>query len=139
MTTRSSGPFVPGAKVAIFRSQGPLRPATVSGQKVDKVHKSGNFVLEGDSQQWRPYAPNGAYTPYWTAAPTGDRGFSFGSVTLRIWDESTDAGIQEAIGAMRRQAKFHRILTRIERAKADQFTDEMLDQIEAALPKGETK
>lgn len=55
----------PGADVVIRSNGWGRRFGRIT--KINKVHKSGNFTLEGDSQQWRPH--------YEYASQTGSSGY----------------------------------------------------------------
>ena len=121
-------PFIPGARVAIMSSS--VYHADVREAFVDKVHKSGNFTLRGSRQQWRPWGPS-TYQTEWRAIETGE---GYSKRKLVIWDDSTDAKIQEQKAEIKRNQRCHEIRDRVSSLSFDSVTDAMLDQIKAALP-----
>lgn len=119
-----SNPFVPGTRVAIKSKYDGL-----SEGFVDKVYKSGRFILRGSTQQYRPDNYNNGDT--WNAWETGDGWFKR---SLRIWNAETDSEILATNAANARKAKWHALKSRIERMREGELTDAMLEAIEAALP-----
>lgn len=117
-------PFVPGARVALssrFRDG-------YDERFVDRVYKSGRFTLVGGKgQQWRPWHTRDG----WYARETGS-GWARGS--LRPWDDSTDAEISAVIAQASRKERALKLRRRFEQIRPDNFTDAMLDAIEAVLP-----
>ncbi len=119
-------PFVPGARVAI-----------VSGRDwdhwseafVDKVHKTGRFVLRDKTGQWT--ARKGYHDDYWRAHESGrHRHYEY----ARIWDEQADSEFREINAKQQRRRKQREFSDRLARLHESELTDTMLDQIEAALP-----
>lgn len=133
-----TSPFISGARVAMqsgFEND-------YSERFVEKVHKSGNFTLRGDTskppQQWRP----SSYRSYgdspkliWSARQTGSHRYN--RSYLKIWDETTDAEISGAVALTKRGVRLHSIRECLAKLKPAEATDLMLDQIEVALTKQE--
>jgi hypothetical protein len=113
-------PFKPGVRVAVFDRHAD----TYYENFVDKVYKNGNFTLKGSTQQWRPH--NGRR---W-ATETGN---VWNRPALKIWDADTDAEITAKIAAFARGQRFKKIQDRLRRMAPSAVTNDMLDQIEAAL------
>lgn len=126
MNEIQDSPFMPGCRVAVRSRHGD----SYREGFVEKVHKNGRFTLKGSPQQWRPWCA-GKDQSEWRAIETGD---SWIKNSLQIWDASTDAEIQARIAQTKRRDKWSMLSERMRRLSADKFTDEMLDQIEAALP-----
>ncbi len=123
----TDNPFVSGARVA----RSTRYQDGYTEQFVDKVHKSGRFTLRGSKQQWRPYRYGNMASVDWRATQTGE-GWTRDS--LRIWDVSTDVEINAEISAASRKRRASALRLRFERVPLDQFSDPMLDAIEAVLP-----
>lgn len=115
--------FQPGTKVAIERSgYGRWSEWTIS--TVARVYKNGNFVLEGGTQQWRPFGD--------TAFPAG--GDRWSRVSVHIL-ESVKERIANDRAERKRSSRLVAIRNRLDGLHPDAVTDTMLDAIEAALPK----
>ena len=69
--------FIEGAIVAIYTGRGEQR---LRKGKITKVYKNGNFVIDGDKQQYRPHMD--------TATRTGSDRWNRASVYL--WTDSHD-------------------------------------------------
>jgi hypothetical protein len=130
MAERTS-PFVVGARVALQEGF----TDSYTEQFVEKVYKNGNFTLRGRDQQWRPHCWNGYGEDKvsWSASKTG-KGLGYARASVKIWDETTDAEIREKIDAQRRRTRLREIQERVNRLRDREVTDELLNQIEAALP-----
>jgi hypothetical protein len=127
MNETPANPFIPGARVAITDGWDNWREGFV-----EKQYKNGRFVLKGSDQQWRPSEPS-QWRPYWTASKTGDQGWHRRD-SLRIWNDAADIEIKECFAAQARKRRWAAVRERIGRVQPDAITDQMLDQIEAALP-----
>lgn len=133
MSAEEQSPFVPGARVAVHdRYADGYTPG-----KVAKVYKTGKFILEGSTQQWKPYRHGwGDGTRAWCATETGD---SWRHGSLKIWDASTDAEIRTALADKARKDRWYALRKRVEAMHHDNVTDAMCDALEALLPPKETK
>lgn len=124
-------PFKPGTRVAIRLSRyDDYREGFVS-----KVYKTGRFTVGDSPQQWRPYCSrdwNGSPSDVkWSANQTGNH---WSRAVLKLWDESTDAEIQENIATGKLRNRWAALRARLERLTESDVTDAMLDAIELALP-----
>lgn len=125
-TATEISPFVPGARVAI-----------VSGYNwdhwveefVDKVHKTGRFVLRGRAGQWT--ARKSYNDDYWRAHESGRHSYR---QYARIWDEQADNEFRELNAKQERRRRQRKLSDRLAALHEIELTDAMLDQIEAALP-----
>lgn len=125
----SEHPFQPGAEVAIQVQHGWREPHSFRRGRVAKVHKNGNFVLEGlAQQQWRPYAPS-SYEKFWRAGATGS-----GGGVLWIVDDTTRDRISEQNKKASRCQRYHKIRRLIDAEPfSDLITDDVLGRLEAAV------
>jgi hypothetical protein len=121
-------PFIPGARVAIVQNNGFNIPTGYRLGIIAKVHKTGNFVLEGSTQQWKPYRPSG-YEKYWNAVSTAQsRG------RLRIWNEENHQEIETTIENANRAIRFTTACNALDRiAYSDRVTEEMVQQLEVIV------
>lgn len=120
-------PFQPGVEVAIQVQGGWRAPHSFKRGRVAKVHKNGNFVLEGSPQQWRPYAPS-SYENFWRAGATGS-----GDGTLWLVNDDTKIKIMEQNQRANRYQRYCKVRNIIDREPfSERVTDEVLDQLEAA-------
>lgn len=129
--TEQKSPFVVGARMAVRDNRdGPWREAFVA-----KVYKNGRFVLRDSVQQWRPFNCHnyGSDALIWHARKAGQSAWD--TSALLIWDDTTAAQIAEENGAYSRRNRWAALMQRLRFMRAADATDEMLDQIEAALPK----
>lgn len=131
MSIPTDHPFKPGTRVAIRFG---YNDKNYRECFVDKVHKTGHFTLQGDTQRWRPSLNGGwgGQPPRWTADKTGDDHWS--RQTVFLWDETTDKEITEGIAKQKRRDRLYALQKQIERLRPDDITDEALTAIEAALP-----
>jgi len=121
-------PFQVGTEVAIQIQGGWRAPYSFKFGRVAKVHKSGNFVLEGSPQQWRPYAP-GSYENFWRAGATGS-----GSSVLWIIDDSTRNKIVEQNKKAKRYNRYAKAREVIDREPFSELvTDDVLEKLEAVI------
>jgi hypothetical protein len=118
-------PFVPNARVAIISNSDEVKEA-----RVGKLYKSGNFVLEGSTQQYRPY--KGRYDKWWRARPTGEFGYSRRE-SVWIWDEGSDADIHRMIETSKLSRRFNKVRDRFYRMAFNGVTAEALDAIESGI------
>jgi hypothetical protein len=125
-------PFSPGARVAIQVDGGYYGPTGYKEQFVDKVFKTGRFTLRESNQQWRPQAPS-SYQPHWTAAQTGDQGYSR-RPSLRIWDDEANHEIIDAIALRNRFEKFKRLRSQLDVLQFSSLvTDEVIDWMQCVV------
>ena len=124
----SESPFIPGAKVAIIVNNGFEMPISYRAGIVAKVHKNGNFVLEGNLQQWRPYPPGG-YQKYWNAITTGTK-----YVRLIIWNEASEAQIEKQIALADCAKRYVNARKKIDGMPFSELvTEEIVTQLEAIV------
>jgi hypothetical protein len=124
----TDNPFKPGAQVAIQMQGGWRAPHSFKLGRVAKVHKNGNFTLEGSPQQWRPYAPS-SYENFWRA---GGAGSSAG--VLWIVDEDTKPRIVEQNAKAKRYKRYTDARYIIEREPfSDLVTEEVLEKMESVV------
>lgn len=130
MSETSDSPFVPGARVAV-RWRPRWSFPTFAEDVVARVYKTGNFTLASDpKKQWRPRHSYDAGQRRWEARPAGD---PYGGKTVLLWDDRTEAEVKAAHAKASRQSRLLAAQRTIERLRVDAVTDDMLDQIEAAL------
>ena len=123
----SDSPFQPGVEVAIQIQGGWRAPYSFRRGRVAKVHKTGNFTLEGSPQQWRPYAPS-TYEPFWRAGARGA-----GDGVLWIVDDTTKARISEQNLRAKRYKRYCDVRYIIEQEPfSERVTEEVLEKLEAA-------
>lgn len=123
----SESPFQPGAEVAIQVQIGWRAPYSFTRGRVAKVHKNGNFTLEGSPRQWRPYAPS-TYEPFWRAGARGS-----GDGVLWIVDDTTKSRISEQILRAKRYKRYSDVRYIIEHEPfSERVTDDVLEKLEAA-------
>jgi hypothetical protein len=101
-------PFQPGVEVAIvsrsFNGDVSYRKAVVA-----KVHKNGNFTLEGgEGRQYRPWSTAWINPRQWVGRPTGANRSSAGIELL------TDE-LQEQAEATQRRHEFRKLVDRLDR------------------------
>ena len=124
----AESPFQPGTEVAIQVQGGWRAPYSFKFGRVAKVHKSGNFVLEGSPQQWRPYAPS-SFENFWRAGATGS-----GAGTLWIVDDSTRDRISEQNKKAKRYTRYTKARGIIDQEPFSELvTDEVLEKLEAVI------
>jgi len=124
----NESPFQPGAEVAIQIQGGWRAPHSFRLGRVAKVHKNGNFVLEGSPQQWRPYAPS-SYEPFWHAGARGA-----GNGVLWIVDDTTKPKISEQNKRAKRYNRYTNARNVIEREPFSELvTDEVLEKLESVV------
>lgn len=79
-TSKTDHPFQPGVAVALFSGGwGPPRPVK---RVVSKVHKTGNFLLEGSDEQWRAFTDK-------SAMRTGKRAI-WDRESIQVWSAEHD-------------------------------------------------
>lgn len=132
MTPKTDHPFQPGVEVAI-RSTSNFSFSTWTTAKVGAVYKTGNFVLAGDTrQQWRPSSEGG-----WGDAPGRPCAYetarSYSCKTLYLLSDAKNEMMKDR-AEQKRYVRLSKIRDRINRARYGEFTDTMLNAIEAALP-----
>ncbi len=131
MTPKTDHPFQPGVEVAI-RATSNFSFSTWTRAKVGAVYKTGNFILAGDSkQQWRPSNEGGWSTPSKACAYEAARNYSRKTLYL-LSDVKED--IEKDRAEQKRYIRLTKIRDRINRTRYSDFTESMLDAIEAALP-----
>lgn len=91
----SESPFIAGAQVAVYSVRSWGLPIPVK-KVVAKVHKNGNFVLEGTPEQWKPGKSWGR--DRWQASRTGQSSYS---QTCEIWAAEHDQMLVDAKNADR--------------------------------------
>ncbi len=132
MTAKTDHPFQPGVEVAI-RTTTHGSWSLWATSKVEKAYKNGRFVLQGDTQQWRPSDTMGRNEGERMACAheAGDNTWSRRMLFLLsdVQDE-----IKKDRAKQTRNNRLHKIRDRISHCTADNVTDEMLDAIEANLP-----
>lgn len=123
----TDSPFQPGAEVAIQVQIGWHAPHSFTRGRVAKVHKNGNFTLEGSPRQWRPYAPS-TYEPFWRAGARGPNGG-----VLWIFDDTTKSRISEQNLRAKRYKRYSDVRYIIEHEPFSELvTDEVLEKLETA-------
>jgi len=117
--------FVEGARVAL--RYGRHGDARYKEAFVEKVYKTGRFILTGDKtrKQWSPW-PDGR-----TAYQAGE--YSYNRPSLIIWDETADAEISVQIERTKRRDRMWKIKREIEHMHFETFTDEVLEAFERGL------
>lgn len=129
MSDKTDHPFQPGVRVA----QRLFHGDNYAERFVEKVHKSGRFTLKnGGAQQWKPESWwNGDGKPRRHAAQTtsGDHIF--------LWDDEIDNEIREHAITKAKRERLSAIRKCIAGLHHGDITAEMLDKLEAALPKPE--
>lgn len=125
----SKSPFIVGAQAFIEQGEWSVREAIVT-----RVHKNGNFCLDNDSQQYRPYEQYGnGDTKQWQAMCAGKNNYS--RTFIRLADDETRAMYAEREKAKARRSRAYELQKRIHQMSAQHFTDAQLDAIEEALNK----
>jgi hypothetical protein len=137
MSTDKS-PFVPGARVAEVYGYGDNRQFTE--RFVEKVYKTGYFVLRHDAQrrQWRPVFSRFHFTDesgQWKGIRTG-REYS-AKRHIVFWDLTVDAEIIDAIARRKRRQHWHQLVQRVMAIPHDSVTDAMCDALAKVLPEPE--
>ncbi len=123
-------PFQPGVEVAI-RLVGMGVSMWETGT-VAAVYKTGNFVLTGSPQQWRPSTTMGRSMDERRACAHETKDYS--RRTLFLLSDVKDE-MEEDRAKLKRNRRLNVIFERLRRfGSADLFTDAMLDAIEANLP-----
>jgi hypothetical protein len=119
--SKTDHPFVPGARVAVRDRYG---DGYTEGF-VDKIYKTGHFVLRGETQRWRAYHYGDGR---WSATETGS---NYSRRRLDLWDETTDAEISAKIEATKAKQRWNKIIAKIERVREP--TTALCDAVEATL------
>lgn len=119
--------FEVGTKVVIRTASSWGDPSYSAAITVAKVYKSGNLVLEGSTQQWKPRSTFGELVAWPTGADMWDRR------AVILLNDKTRAEIAEVRARSKRADRLHKIVKRVERMKPDEITEAALDAIEAAL------
>lgn len=139
MTSPTDHPFQPGTRVAITSRT----THSFAEDWVEKVYKNGNFTLRSNpKKQWRPWlqkswttqeeswqANRAGSVGHWTA----DRGMAV------VWDETTDAKIQEQRQEQERKVRLRNIKYRVECLTHKRLDDGTISELEAILDKIEGK
>lgn len=121
---QGSGAFVVGARVAIRRRSG-FSGYDYKEGFVGKVYKNGNFVLRGDTQQWRP-----SYSGK-LARKTGDS--SWHPAVAILWDAEADKEIQEHTAAAAHARNLNDLQERVRAIRLGDITPEQIAKITAIL------
>ena len=87
-------------------------------RKIGKVHKNGNFVLEGESQQWRPLSDY--------AVKTSDRGFYSSSTRIVLMTDEAKADMELAAAYAAAAAVVRAEAERLERVYRGNDVDETI-------------
>lgn len=125
-----TSPFIVGAEVYVDRGEG----YAVKKRKIIKVHKTGNFLLEGSDQQYRPYEQFGVgNTKSWYAIEAGSNVVRSARCECVPVNDETTKRFSERNVAIARRHRAYALQQRIHRMSSSHFTDAMLDAIEAAL------
>ncbi len=127
---REASPFQPGVRVAIDRG--------IYGYEegiVEKVYKTGRFVLKGSTQQWRPFQPG--YNSHWCAEETGPRGWH--SYLARVWDAEADQEIAEKKAAAERRRRLFVVKQAVNNLRPESVSEELVASLEVALARTEAK
>jgi hypothetical protein len=111
-------PFQPGVKVAFRSHYGVSRSGIV-----EKVHKSGRFVLVGSKQQYRP-SHSGLGGGEWVAFDTS----RYSRVTIVIWTPAIDGEIAQR----KRGVDFSMLALRLSKA-SQSMLEEVKDKDVLAL------
>lgn len=112
---KTNHPFQAGVTVALLTS-GWGKPRPVK-RVVAKVHKNGNFILEGNPEQWKPYGTDWAVR---TGRNTWDRD------SLQVWTVEHD----EMLKASDRFIQWRRAVEKITNTKVADPTPEMISAIQ---------
>lgn len=122
MIDNKAHPFQPGVEVALVDRYQWGGGVSYRTAKVAKVHKTGNFTLDGDTrQQYRAHE----WDSEWIATKTGGSGYERGPRIEMI----TDNLIAEARNSNRR-AKFRNAVEHLSRLRDADVTDEQLAHVE---------
>lgn len=126
----ADSPFKPGARCALRRGESYTEEVFV-----DRVHKSGNFTLQGrGSQQWRPFSSGWSGEARWSAHETGNHGWCGYRTSLLLWDATTGAEITAAREKQRLRDRLSALQKRIERIRLAEVNSSYLLALELALP-----
>jgi hypothetical protein len=125
MSETETHPFVPGLEVAYVQDRWDFSMKLL---KVAKVHKTGRFVVEGDSTQYRPSQRYGDKA--WVALSMGRDSWSRGRIELITPELLAKAERAKQV------SRIHDARKRLERINEDAVTAEhveALERIAAAL------
>ncbi len=134
MTPKTDHPFQPGVAVAI-RNTSHHSFSTWITATVGKVYKTGNFVLVTDpGQQWRPTTFSRWGKPARHCAYETARAYS--RKTLYLLSDVKEEMAEDRAASIR-HTRLMKVRDRIQRTRSENFTESMLDAIEAALAQAE--
>lgn len=107
----SESPFVAGLEVVVIRNYRFGAGLTYTRGRIAKVHKGGNFRLEGSEQQYRPRLSGFGTGTGWSAYLTGDQKYAAWWVSIDIMTPA----FEQKIAACARSVEYQDLATTIER------------------------
>lgn len=122
--TENEHPFQPGVEVALVTYQRYGNGMSFKRAKVAKVHKSGRFVLEGSTQQYR------AYRDYWG---NGWEGIATGNSLYLDKVELITPSLLERVEETKRRRAWYDTFHKFERHARIDPTPEMVSAADALL------
>lgn len=124
--------FEVGDRVAVCNHSS-WGPSTYRESRVAKLYASGNFVLEGSKQQYRPGSRSWGGDGVLEARAAGPR--TYYEPTVILWDEAADKVIAEARAEEKKRRDFRLVQKAVEDLRLNSVPDGLVAALAAALKK----